>query len=136
MDFFVKGDLGSNFKIGNSANKIYRFPISNLIRVDSIDVIDAYGSVTINSQSQKDITFTVTTKTIDDCVYIPIAIVGYDISAAYYCAFQKMFLSGISGTLNKQANIRIANNSSSNYTSNRFYIMVLYVQYTCPWISS
>lgn len=135
VGFYVNGDSGTEFRIGNSLNKITDFPISNLISVSTIDVINVYGSITINAQSQKDVSFTVEARTINDNIFIPIAIIGYDVSMAYYCAFQKMFLSNISGSDNKTANIRFTNNGSSNYTTSRFFIYVLYVQKTCGWLS-
>lgn len=135
INFNIEGSNGIKFRIGNSLNKITDFPISNLISVSTIDVINAYGNITINAQSQKDVSFIVEARTINDNIFIPIAIIGYDVSMAYYCAFQKIFLSNISGSDNKTANIRFTNNSSSNYTTSRFFIHVLYVQKTCGWLS-
>lgn len=135
MNFSIQGDTGYKFKIGDEINGIKSFPISNLFKVQSVNVTAQSGNIVIPSQSQKDVSITIERIEDEYGKFNPLAIVGYDVSIAYYCAFQKMYLADIQNSYDKTANIRLTNTSANSYTTSRFFLYVLYVRSTCSWFS-
>lgn len=123
-NFYLKDDTGFKYKVGDTSGGFNRLPIYNTLKVFQFDLMGG-GSVSISSHQTADIYQTASVQYSDHGDLYPVAIIGIDVSMAYYCNIAKFYMEYNSDGSAK-VNVRIANTSSSSYTLNRLYAHVLY----------
>lgn len=122
-NFYLKDDSGFKYKVGSNSDSINGLPIFNTLKVFKFDLMGG-GSVSISSHQTADIYQTFYSQSGNRGEYYPVAIVGIDVSMAYYCNIAKFYMEyNNDGTA--KVNVRIANTGSSSYTVSRLYAHVL-----------
>lgn len=122
-NFYLKDDSNFKYKVGSDSDGINGLPIFNALKVYKFDLMGG-GSATISSHQTSDIYQTFYPQSGSLGEYHPIAIVGIDVSMAYYCNIAKFYME-YNNDGSAKVSVRIANAGSGSYTVSRLYAHVL-----------
>lgn len=131
-DFHIKDTYGNNYKIGGNVSGIYHLPISKLITVREVKLIDTTDSqvITVNGNDFYTTSMNQSNLTLNNATFIPVCVVGWHGLQDAYLSTQQLYLNEYNDLY-----CRIVNPTTTARNIYSLTVQVLYVCDKVPWLS-